>query len=118
DTTLKRTRNFIVWCWMLTFAGSGSFLFNPPSVTGQKKSATQKTKPATIAKASDPNEVDNVQNEMRPFIERFLTERNSLNRFYTAELSTNRHDKMQQFLNDWVGAITKLDFEGMSEDGQ
>ncbi len=116
---MRRTRNFIIWCWMLSLAGSGSFLFNPPSVAAQQKNAQKGAQPKTAAAMKqDPNEVDTVQNEMRPYIDRFVTERGSLNRFYTAELSPTRRDKMQKFLADWLGALTKLDFEGMSEDGQ
>ena len=114
---MKRTRNVIIWCWMFALASSGSFMLNPQPVAAQQKTS-QKTKPAPAARIDNPEEPDTFQSEMRPYIDRFITDRNNLNRFYTAELSPNRQAKMHEFLNKWVADVAKLDFEGMNEESQ
>src|SRR3982751_539911 len=70
--------------------------------------------------------------EMRPWIERFTADRLSLNRSYSTEvlgpgarggapsndLSPGRRDRMREFYSEWLVQLSKVNFEGLGQDGR
>ena len=66
----------------------------------------------------NPEEIDSSKSEMRPFIERYLADRNSLGRTYATDLSAPMRSRVKQFYSDWLGALAKLNFDGMTPEGK
>ncbi|MFY9571889.1 MAG: DUF885 family protein [Blastocatellia bacterium] len=64
------------------------------------------------------NDIDAQQSEMRAAIESYIADRGSLARFYNVEASPARQARMKQFYIDWLSALTKLNFDAMSQDGR
>src|SRR5581483_11653610 len=73
---------------------------------------------ATAQNAPDLKDLDNSQSEVKPLIERYVVDRGSLTRSYPVELSPARQTRFKQFYADWLAALTKLDFDTMSQDGK
>ena len=69
----------------------------------------------TPAQSDDP---DLSTSELRPAIERFSTDRSSLSRFYTVQISPVRQARMKQFYAEWLDRLAKLDFNKLSHAGQ
>jgi uncharacterized protein (DUF885 family) len=71
-----------------------------------------------LSGAAAANDYDTSQSEMRAVIERYTSDRGSLNRFYTVPNSEARRAKMTKFYADWLAEITRMNFETMSQDGK
>lgn len=72
----------------------------------------------SIPAAAQSDDPDLSNSELRPVIERFSTDRGSLNRFYTISTSTARQARMKLFYSDWQARLARLDFNRLSHDGQ
>ena len=59
-----------------------------------------------------------VSTGLRPFFERFDADRGNLNRFYNIPLSGGDHKRRLAFYQEQQDALKKLDFDGLSRDGQ
>jgi uncharacterized protein (DUF885 family) len=59
-----------------------------------------------------------VSTGLRPFFERFDADRGNLNRFYNIPLSAGDHKRRLAFYQEQQDALKKLDFDGLSRDGQ
>jgi len=70
--------------------------------------------------ASDPDLANGeaAQSELRGSIERYNADRGSLFRFFGVEASATRQARMKQFYGEWLSALTKLNFDSMSQDGR
>jgi len=68
--------------------------------------------------AADAAEYDTSNSKMRPIIERFAADRGLLLRNYTVEASPDRPARFLAFYTDWKSRLAKLNFDGMSQDGQ
>ncbi|MFN7946442.1 MAG: DUF885 family protein [Blastocatellia bacterium] len=64
------------------------------------------------------DDLDLSNSELRPAIERFSTDRGSLSRFYTVQISQARQARMKQFYTEWLDRLAKLDFNKLSHAGQ
>ena len=64
------------------------------------------------------NDADSRPSEMRAVIERYVSDRGSLARFYSVEASSARQARMKQLYAEWLAALAKLDFDSMSQDGR
>jgi uncharacterized protein (DUF885 family) len=64
------------------------------------------------------DDLDLSTSELRPVIERFATDRGSLSRFYTLQISQTRRARMKQFYTEWLDHLAKLDFNRLSHAGQ
>ncbi|HWQ33092.1 MAG TPA: DUF885 family protein [Blastocatellia bacterium] len=64
------------------------------------------------------DDLDLSTSELRPVIERFSTDRGSLSRFYTIQISPVRQARMKQFYSEWLDRLAKLDFNRLSHAGQ
>jgi uncharacterized protein (DUF885 family) len=84
------------------------------------KTSAQNSRPNGKAptKAVAPAEITSTDSEMRPQIERYTVDRGSLTRAFPVQMSPGRRDRFRQFYSDWLAALTKLDFDRMSEDGK
>ncbi len=64
----------------------------------------------------------NIYNEppsrLRGVIEKFAQDYGSLNRFYTAQISSNRAARFRQFYADWSGFLKKQNFAALNYDEQ
>jgi uncharacterized protein (DUF885 family) len=66
----------------------------------------------------NPEEIDSSKSELRPFIERYLADRNSLGRSYATDLSGPLQVRVKQFYIDWLGTLAKLNFDTLSPEGK
>ncbi len=71
-----------------------------------------------ISAGSATNDYDTSQSELRAVIERYTSDRGSLNRFYTVQNSEARRAKMKKFYADWLAEIDRANFDTMSQDGK
>lgn len=55
---------------------------------------------------------------MRPLIEGFAADRQSLQRYYTIEDSPERRARFRKFYSDWLARLNALDFDSMHQDGK
>ncbi|HJQ27145.1 MAG TPA: DUF885 family protein [Blastocatellia bacterium] len=74
--------------------------------------------PAQAQAARADGEADVSPSEMRSVIERYTTDRASLNRSYAVPLSATRQARFKQFYSDWLAELARLDFERMSLAGR
>ncbi|HEX8088057.1 MAG TPA: DUF885 family protein [Blastocatellia bacterium] len=63
-------------------------------------------------------ELNSPQSEMRGLIERYIADRGSLARFYTAETSPARYARMKQFYGEWLSILGEVNFDAMGLDGK
>src|SRR6266850_216019 len=56
--------------------------------------------------------------EMRASIELYTTDRASLTRAYTIDLSAGRRDRMTKFYREWLDRLAKLNLDSMSQEGR
>ena len=71
-----------------------------------------------LSVASTANDYDTSRSEMRAVIERYASDRGSLNRFYTVQNSQARQAKMKKFYTDWLAEIARMNFDTMGQDGK
>lgn len=55
---------------------------------------------------------------IRGMIEKYEADAGSLNRFYTAPMSENRHARLKQLNADWLAILSKQNFEALDHDEQ
>ncbi len=84
----------------------------------QQASATARSQPHGGAELPDLEELKQPPSEMRALIERYVADRGSLSRSYPVEISSARQARFKQFYSDWLTALTKLNFDAMSQDGK
>ncbi len=72
----------------------------------------------SVSASAQSDDLDLSTSELRPVIERFSTDRGSLNRFYTIQISPTRQTRMKQFYRDWLDRLAKFDFNKLSHTGQ
>ena len=89
------------------------------SVRGSFYVAAQSTSAGREPRASlDLGDLSASQSEMRGLLERYATDRASLNRFYSIPFSESRRTRFRQFYSDWLGQLPKLAFDTMSVAGR
>jgi uncharacterized protein (DUF885 family) len=113
---MKNWRVLLVFTFVLTFVLNSNLIFNPDTkaLAYAEEKANKNGPPATVA----ANDYDTSQSELRAVIERYTSDRGSLNRFYTVPNSDARRAKMAKFYSDWLAEIARLNFDGMSQDGK
>jgi hypothetical protein len=71
-----------------------------------------------VSDTPELSDLDISKSEMRPVIERYVTDRGSLARSYPVESSPARMARFKQFYADWLALIGKMNFDTMSLDGK
>jgi len=71
-----------------------------------------------VSDTPDLKDLDISQSELRSLIERYVVDRGSLSRSYPVEISPARQARFKQFYSDWLAALTKLNFDTLSQDGK
>ncbi len=61
---------------------------------------------------------DTSKSEMRPYIELFISDSGSLNRFYNIPFSKNRIKRFSSFYEEWLARIKNIEFDSLSFDGK
>jgi len=61
---------------------------------------------------------DTSSSELRPVILRYSADLESLNRTYPIRYSETRHTRLDRFYSEQQAALTKLNFDGLSQDGR
>ncbi|MEC7497319.1 MAG: hypothetical protein VYE67_03335, partial [Planctomycetota bacterium] len=56
--------------------------------------------------------------EMRPHLERFSADLDTLQFKYRVPMSSQRHDRLVEFYEVWLDRIAKIDFSALNRDGQ
>lgn len=74
--------------------------------------------PAGTLKAAPSAGIDFSSSEMRPFLETFVADRQSIARFYNIEDSPERRARFRKFYSDWLARIATLNFDAMHQDGK
>jgi uncharacterized protein (DUF885 family) len=59
---------------------------------------------------------DSTASRMRGLIERYTTDRGSLNRFYAVEISPTRRNRLKQFYTRSLAGLTSVDFDKLAHD--
>jgi len=62
--------------------------------------------------------IDKSNSELRPYIELFISDLGSLNRFYNIPFSKNRIKRFSDFYEEWLSRIKKIEFDSLSFDGR
>ncbi|HVG18025.1 MAG TPA: DUF885 family protein [Blastocatellia bacterium] len=101
-------------CCMMAVAGAHAAV-DGPSAGG---SDARPTSDGKGAEKLSPADLNPPQSEMRLMIERYVADRGSLSRFYTAETSPVRYARMKQFYGEWLSTIGEIKFDDMSLDGK
>ena len=55
---------------------------------------------------------------MRPIIERYITDRGSLFRYYTIQNSPTRETRLKQFYTEWLGVLERTNFNALGKDAR
>ena len=58
------------------------------------------------------------ESELRNFLENYSTDRGSLNRYYTIDISPKRFERMEKFYLNWRDKLEKIHFENLSQPGR
>ncbi len=66
----------------------------------------------------DLNKLVSSESRLRAAIERYVADRGSLMRFYTIESSPTRRAKMQALYNQWLAALSQMNFDALRHDEQ
>ncbi len=66
----------------------------------------------------DTVQVDASNSAMRPYIERYTTDRATLQRMFSSPMAPAAQERMKKFQADWLERIGKLDFDGLTEEGK
>ncbi len=69
-------------------------------------------------KAPAAADLDTSTSEVRPLIERYVSDRGSVGRYYTVEASAARRIRLKQFYAEWRDRLGRLNFETLSQDGK
>jgi len=108
------------------------------ALQNQRKAASQSLNPQQAGKGANPEQpgLDASQSEMRGFIERYVADRRTLNRYYAvekrefgaeqesrgqrlaAEMSPAYRARMKKLDGEWLDRLGKMDFDAMNEDGR
>lgn len=113
----KQLMTNLVIAMLLIACGFGCLSIGAHADSGQKATSTNgdtgngNKPPLEIMDESRPS-------EMRSVIERYASDRGSLVRFFSVDVSPVRQARMKQFYIDWLSALAKLDFDSMSQDGK
>jgi len=62
--------------------------------------------------------IDTSKSELRPYIELFISDLGSLNRFYNIPFSKSRIKRFSDFYEEWLSRIKKIEFDSLSFDGK
>jgi len=62
--------------------------------------------------------IDISKSELRPYIELFISDLGSLNRFYNIPFSKSRIKRFSDFYEEWLSRIKKIEFDSLSFDGK
>jgi hypothetical protein len=62
--------------------------------------------------------IDTSKSELRPYIELFISDLGSLNRFYNIPFSKSRIKRFSDFYEEWLSKIKKIEFDSLSFDGK
>jgi uncharacterized protein (DUF885 family) len=92
-----------------------------PAFTSSAQAFSNPEEKANKNEVSAPpvaNDYDTTHSEMRAVIERYASDRGSLNRFYTVQNSEARRAKMKKFYADWLTEIARMNFDSMGQDGK
>jgi hypothetical protein len=65
-----------------------------------------------------PADLDQTYSELRPFLQRYATDRSGLIRRYHVALSPERRERMKRFYEGWLASIDGIPFEPMSRAAQ
>jgi uncharacterized protein (DUF885 family) len=90
-------------------------LSNLSIVTAQRTNGS-KTKPVARSIAEPIGDAND--SEMRAPIERYTVDRGSLQRSFPVQTSPARRDRFRKLYTEWLDALTKLNFDSMSQDGK
>jgi uncharacterized protein (DUF885 family) len=92
--------------------------FDAQAASDDKQGAAGREQPPAGASGTPLNDIDSTQSRMRGVIERYVVDRGSLNRSYTAEPSPARRKAMKQFYTDWLDSLGKMGFDSLSHEEQ
>ena len=70
------------------------------------------------AQVADLNDLSIPQSELRGMIDRYTVDRGTLNRSYSTEMSPTREARLKQLYNEWLAALERQNFEGLSQAGK
>ena len=70
------------------------------------------------AQVADLNDLSTPQSELRGMIDRYTVDRGTLNRSYSTEMSPTREARLKQLYNEWLAALERQNFEGLSQGGK
>ena len=75
---------------------------------------------AQRANVTDVNlaEIRQSPGELSSLIQRYVTDRGSLERFFVVPMSPLRQERFRRFNNEWLSALEKLNFDSLSRDDQ
>ncbi len=68
--------------------------------------------------ALDLAEMSNDRSELRGAIERYITDRGSLQRSLPPSASPRRDERLREFTQAWLDQLGNLDFDRLSQDGK
>ncbi|PWT88494.1 MAG: DUF885 domain-containing protein, partial [Proteobacteria bacterium] len=74
--------------------------------------------PMRAAASGSADGLDSSGSELRPLIERYTEDRNTLSRVYDGPLSPVRRARYQQLYEEWLRKLEKSDFDSLSQDGK
>jgi uncharacterized protein (DUF885 family) len=86
-------------------------------LAGQSSGFQKGARPVTSQEAA-PSEFDFSSSEMRPLIQGFAADQQSLARFYNIEDSPERRERFRKFYTDWLARLAPLKFDRMGQDGK
>ena len=66
----------------------------------------------------DGDESSESPREMRPHLERFSADLDTLQFKYRVPMSSQRHDRLVEFYEGWLDRVAKIDFSALNRDGQ
>jgi hypothetical protein len=73
---------------------------------------------AVSVRAQSSGDLDMSHSEMRPYVERYAVDRESLRRRHRVPLSPQRRDRMRRFFGEWEKTLDTLAFEAMGREGR
>src|SRR5262245_60040281 len=102
-------------CLIAALILSGSLVFT--STTSANLGGAQNVTGAA-SDTPDLKDLDTSRSELRSLIERYVADRGSLTRSYPVEISPGRQARFKQFYSGWLDALSKLNFDTLSQDGK
>lgn len=113
---MKHVRAWLIFTFVGIFILNSHLVFNIKA--GAFSENGEKANKNGLSATSAANDYDTSQSELRPLIERYTSDRGSLNRFYTVPNSEARRAKMTGFYSAWLAEIARLNFDPLSQDGK